>query len=81
MQPGFSNRHSQKRLRNIFPVGGIPIHAAQHLIKMTFSSTNMHRTMESLQQVMHGLYPASKLGPDIIPTLLVRFVIIAETVA
>lgn len=48
---------------------------------MSVSSTNMHRTMESLQQVMHGLYPASKLGLGIIPTLLVRFAVTAQTVA
>ncbi|PAV20442.1 phosphoglycerate mutase [Pyrrhoderma noxium] len=37
-----------------------------------FRSTNMPRTIESLQQVMHGLYPRSKLAHGVIPQLRVR---------
>ncbi|KAF5383312.1 hypothetical protein D9615_005006 [Tricholomella constricta] len=37
-----------------------------------FRSTNMPRTIESLQQVMHGLYPTKKCDADIIPNILVR---------
>ncbi|KAH8115945.1 phosphoglycerate mutase-like protein [Phellopilus nigrolimitatus] len=37
-----------------------------------FRSTNMPRTIESLQEVIHGLYPRSKLGAGVIPQLLVR---------
>ncbi|TFK41610.1 histidine phosphatase superfamily [Crucibulum laeve] len=35
-------------------------------------STNMPRTMESLQQVVHGLYPTEKCHPASLPALLVR---------
>ncbi|KAI5121801.1 hypothetical protein M0805_009793 [Coniferiporia weirii] len=37
-----------------------------------FRSTNMPRTIESLQQVMRGLYSYSELSPGIIPQLRVR---------
>src|SRR6266404_487827 len=37
-------------------------------------STNMPRTIESLQQIMHGLYPASKYPQELTPQLLVRYV-------
>ncbi|KIY70843.1 phosphoglycerate mutase-like protein [Cylindrobasidium torrendii FP15055 ss-10] len=37
-----------------------------------FRSTNMPRTIESLQQVMHGLYPTDKCHPDVTPPLIVR---------
>lgn len=37
-------------------------------------STNMPRTIESLQQIMHGLYPASKYTQGLTPQLLVRCV-------
>ncbi|KAK7046664.1 acid phosphatase [Favolaschia claudopus] len=37
-----------------------------------FRSTNMPRTIESLEQVIHGLYPTSKCDPDVQPTVLVR---------
>ncbi|KAJ7057838.1 histidine phosphatase superfamily, partial [Mycena amicta] len=37
-----------------------------------FRSTNMPRTIESLEQVIHGLYPTTKCSPEILPTLLVR---------
>ncbi|KAJ6486924.1 histidine phosphatase superfamily [Mycena sanguinolenta] len=37
-----------------------------------FRSTNMPRTIESLEQVIHGLYPTTKCSPNAPPTLLVR---------
>ncbi|KAJ7839577.1 histidine phosphatase superfamily [Mycena olivaceomarginata] len=37
-----------------------------------FRSTNMPRTIESLEQVIHGLYPTTKCSPSALPTLLVR---------
>ncbi|KAF7349275.1 Acid phosphatase [Mycena sanguinolenta] len=37
-----------------------------------FRSTNMPRTIESLEQVIHGLYPSTKCSPNALPTLLVR---------
>ncbi|KDQ60184.1 hypothetical protein JAAARDRAFT_32565 [Jaapia argillacea MUCL 33604] len=37
-----------------------------------FRSTNMPRTFESLQQVVHGLYPNSKCAPGISPHILIR---------
>ncbi|KAF7323871.1 Acid phosphatase [Mycena kentingensis (nom. inval.)] len=40
--------------------------------ELYFRSTNMPRTIESLEQVIHGLYPTSKCSPDAMPTLLVR---------
>ncbi|TFK87495.1 phosphoglycerate mutase-like protein [Polyporus arcularius HHB13444] len=35
-------------------------------------STNMPRTIESLQQVVHGLYPISKSAKDFVPHLRIR---------
>lgn len=35
----------------------------------------MPRTIESLQQVMHGLYPTDKCHPDVTPPLIVRCVL------
>lgn len=37
-----------------------------------FRSTNMTRTVESLSQVMHGLYPLSKFGAEASPRFFVR---------
>ncbi|KAJ6590608.1 histidine phosphatase superfamily [Mycena vulgaris] len=37
-----------------------------------FRSTNMPRTIESLEQVIYGLYPTTKCHPTAVPTLLVR---------
>lgn len=37
-----------------------------------FRSTNMPRTMESLQQIMHGLYPNEKCLEHAYPPLLIR---------
>ncbi|KAJ7145337.1 histidine phosphatase superfamily [Mycena crocata] len=37
-----------------------------------FRSTNMPRTVESLEQVIHGLYPTTKCNPSAMPTLLLR---------
>lgn len=33
----------------------------------------MPRTIESLQQIIHGLYPTSKCDGNVTPTLLVRY--------
>ncbi|KAG6850077.1 hypothetical protein H0H93_001427 [Arthromyces matolae] len=35
-------------------------------------STNMPRTIASLQQVVHGLYPQSNCGDNVLPEILVR---------
>ena len=35
-------------------------------------STNMPRTIESLQQIVHGLYPISKSAKDFVPHLRIR---------
>ncbi|KIM85708.1 hypothetical protein PILCRDRAFT_816911 [Piloderma croceum F 1598] len=35
-------------------------------------STNMPRTIESLQQIIHGFYPTSKCDVNVTPTLFVR---------
>ncbi|KAI8986698.1 phosphoglycerate mutase-like protein [Trametes punicea] len=35
-------------------------------------STNMPRTIESLQQIIHGLYPMTKHGRDFVPLLRIR---------
>ncbi|KAI0746993.1 phosphoglycerate mutase-like protein [Daedaleopsis nitida] len=35
-------------------------------------STNMPRTIESLQQIVHGLYPISKSAKDFVPQLRIR---------
>ncbi|PFH47755.1 hypothetical protein AMATHDRAFT_66976 [Amanita thiersii Skay4041] len=35
-------------------------------------STNMPRTMESLQHVLHGIYPISKCDPSALPPILLR---------
>ncbi|KAG5643790.1 hypothetical protein DXG03_009613 [Asterophora parasitica] len=37
-----------------------------------FRSTNMPRTIESLQHVIHGLYPTTKCDPNVLPNILVR---------
>ncbi|KAJ7096717.1 histidine phosphatase superfamily [Mycena belliarum] len=37
-----------------------------------FRSTNMPRTIESLEQVIHGLYPTSKCNASALPNLLLR---------
>ncbi|KAK7043031.1 hypothetical protein VNI00_008769 [Paramarasmius palmivorus] len=37
-----------------------------------FRTTNMPRTTESLQHIIHGLYPTSKCHPNAIPPILVR---------
>ncbi|KAJ7627574.1 histidine phosphatase superfamily [Mycena polygramma] len=37
-----------------------------------FRSTNMPRTIESLEQVVGGLYPSAKCNPSTRPTLLIR---------
>ncbi|KAJ6571732.1 histidine phosphatase superfamily [Mycena capillaripes] len=37
-----------------------------------FRSTNMPRTIESLEQVIYGLYPQTKCTPSVQPTLLTR---------
>ncbi|TFK49423.1 phosphoglycerate mutase-like protein [Heliocybe sulcata] len=37
-----------------------------------FRSTNMPRTIESLQQIVHGLYPTSKCASGFVPHILVR---------
>ncbi|KAF8801095.1 phosphoglycerate mutase-like protein [Phlegmacium glaucopus] len=37
-----------------------------------FRSTNMPRTTESLQQIIHGLYPMDKCHPRTVPSLLIR---------
>ncbi|KZT28102.1 phosphoglycerate mutase-like protein [Neolentinus lepideus HHB14362 ss-1] len=37
-----------------------------------FRSTNMPRTIESLQQIVHGLYPTSKCAAGFVPHILVR---------
>ncbi|KAG7446831.1 phosphoglycerate mutase-like protein [Guyanagaster necrorhizus] len=37
-----------------------------------FRSTNMPRTIESLQQIIHGLYPTEKCHPTLTPPLVVR---------
>ncbi|KAF7350450.1 Acid phosphatase [Mycena venus] len=37
-----------------------------------FRSTNMPRTIESLDQVIHGLYPTAKCSASALPTLLTR---------
>ncbi|KAJ7889718.1 histidine phosphatase superfamily [Mycena leptocephala] len=37
-----------------------------------FRSTNMPRTIESLEQVIYGLYPTTKCSPNALPTLLIR---------
>jgi len=40
-------------------------------------STNMARTIESLEQIMHGLYPASKYPQGLTPQLLIRYVLVS----
>ncbi|KAH7869116.1 histidine phosphatase superfamily [Lentinula edodes] len=37
-----------------------------------FRTTNVPRTTESLQQIVHGLYPSSKCHPEAIPSIFVR---------
>lgn len=37
-------------------------------------STNVPRTIESLQQVIHGLYPDSRRTPEFVPQLRIRCV-------
>ncbi|KAL1743996.1 histidine phosphatase superfamily [Schizophyllum fasciatum] len=37
-----------------------------------FRSTNIPRTLESLQQIVHGLYPTARCHPAQVPPLLVR---------
>ncbi|KAH7910360.1 histidine phosphatase superfamily [Hygrophoropsis aurantiaca] len=37
-----------------------------------FRSTNVPRTVESLQHLVYGLYPASKCLPEVVPAILVR---------
>ncbi|KIY47319.1 phosphoglycerate mutase-like protein [Fistulina hepatica ATCC 64428] len=37
-----------------------------------FRSTNIPRTIESLEQVVHGMYPVERCHPDHIPPILVR---------
>lgn len=36
-------------------------------------STNMPRTIESLQQIIQGLYPNPKYGIDLVPKILIRY--------
>ena len=35
-------------------------------------TTNIPRTIESLQQILHGLYPVSKSAQDFVPHLRIR---------
>ncbi|KAJ3820409.1 histidine phosphatase superfamily [Lentinula raphanica] len=37
-----------------------------------FRTTNVPRTTESLQQIVHGLYPTTKCQPNAIPSIFVR---------
>ncbi|KAG0700578.1 histidine phosphatase superfamily [Suillus ampliporus] len=37
-----------------------------------FRSTNIARTIESLQHIVHGVYPPSACGPDTIPSIIIR---------
>ncbi|KAE9396149.1 phosphoglycerate mutase-like protein, partial [Gymnopus androsaceus JB14] len=37
-----------------------------------FRTTNVPRTTESLQEIVHGLYPTHKCQPDVIPPIFVR---------
>lgn len=48
--------------------------ASAYTPSTTPRSTNIPRTMESLQQIVHGLYPTKKCHPDQVPPLLVRYV-------
>jgi hypothetical protein len=55
----------RKRLRSVLVLS---------LTSYRARSTNMPRTIESLQQIMHGLYPASKYPQGLTPQLLIRCV-------
>ncbi|KAG1811722.1 phosphoglycerate mutase-like protein [Suillus subaureus] len=37
-----------------------------------FRSTNIARTIESLQHIVHGVYPPSSCAPGIIPSIIIR---------
>ncbi|KAF8157020.1 histidine phosphatase superfamily [Crassisporium funariophilum] len=37
-----------------------------------FRTTNMPRTTESLQHIIHGLYPTNKCHPSVFPAILIR---------
>ncbi|KAJ4468793.1 histidine phosphatase superfamily [Lentinula aciculospora] len=44
----------------------------QNAGEVYFRTTNVPRTTESLQQIVHGLYPSSKCDPEVIPSIFVR---------
>ncbi|KAJ7275028.1 histidine phosphatase superfamily [Mycena rebaudengoi] len=60
-------------LRNLYVdrLGFLP-DLLQSQAEAYFRSTNIPRTIESLEQVIHGLYPATKCNPSAIPTILIR---------
>ncbi|KAG2144549.1 hypothetical protein DEU56DRAFT_712959, partial [Suillus clintonianus] len=37
-----------------------------------FRSTNIARTIESLQHIVHGVYPPSACAPGTIPSIIIR---------
>ncbi|KDN36734.1 hypothetical protein RSAG8_10663, partial [Rhizoctonia solani AG-8 WAC10335] len=62
-----------QELRKIYVerLGLLPDTLDSHKITY-FRSTNMPRTIESLQQVLHGLYPTSKIQPSFAPHIRTR---------
>ncbi|KIJ63162.1 hypothetical protein HYDPIDRAFT_134966 [Hydnomerulius pinastri MD-312] len=44
----------------------------QHESQAYFRSTNIPRTIESLEHIVHGLYPPSQCAAHVIPSILVR---------
>lgn len=62
-----------KSLRSIYidKLGFLP-DSLQDSSDVYCRSTNMPRTIESLQQIIHGLYPTEKCNPKSIPPLFIR---------
>ncbi|KAF9523260.1 phosphoglycerate mutase-like protein [Crepidotus variabilis] len=65
--------HFGQNLRRLYVerLGFMP-DTLSHKNTVYFRSTNMPRTMESLQQVIHGLYPNHKCQPEALAPLLIR---------
>ncbi|CCL99109.1 uncharacterized protein FIBRA_01123 [Fibroporia radiculosa] len=69
-QTTYNFGHALRRLY-IDRLGFLP-DVAESNEEIYLRSTNVPRTIESLQQVIHGLYPDTKLGGDFVPNLRIR---------
>ncbi|KAF5390113.1 hypothetical protein D9757_003824 [Collybiopsis confluens] len=69
--PNVLKSSSTNCLIRIARLGLLP-NILQNTETVYFRTTNVPRTTESLQQIIHGLYPTSKCYPQAIPPIFVR---------